>query len=302
MQPQETSFPAFIIGGSAKSGTTSLGRYLQEQSGIFMPEKELNFFTYADEKPTYLVENHPFHYRIDNYLEALRPPENQYERPLIGEKSVSYLYEGYYRKVIKNVRDYHPYWQSLKWIFILRNPAERAYSQYIHNRNFHETLPFEEAIKRWEKRKKARWIPAYDYLGAGFYSGAIQSFQQNFEFMRVYLFEDLKERPEWLLKNILEFLNINSPLKSITFKKHNPSGIPTNKFFEMGYKIRDKSPKIRSITDMVFPAVLRKKLKTYMLQKPPMPKNIKQELCTFYRSDVEKLESLIGRDLSGWKQ
>lgn len=302
MYSSKARFPAFIIGGAAKSGTTSLSRYLAQQPGIFMPERELNFFTHADEKPPYLIENHPFLHQIGTYLEALNPPENLDNNPLIGEKSVSYLYKGYYPQVIKNVQDYHPYWQNLKWIFILRNPAERAYSQYIHNRNFHEELPFEEAITLWKQRKKTGWIPAYDYLGAGFYSEAIKAYQQTFKHVQVYVFEDLKERPEWILNNTLQFLNIQSPAKNIAFRKHNPSGIPKNKLFEMGYHIRNKSSQVRAVTDKLFPTTLRHKLKFFMLQKPPMSKKIKDELCTLYEADIEKLELLIGRDLSEWKK
>lgn len=301
MNSLKNRFPAFIIGGAAKSGTTSLGRYLAQQPGIFMPERELNFFTYADEKPPYQVENHPFQHKVGPYLEALNPPENLNSVSLIGEKSVSYLYRGYYPQVIKNVQAYHPGWQDLKWIFILRNPAERAYSQYIHNCNFHEDLSFEEALNLWEQRKMDGWIPAYDYLGAGFYSETVKAYQQNFEHIKINLFEDLKKRPAWLLNDILQFLGINSPTKSIPFKRYNPSGIPKNKLFEMGSQMRGKSSLIRSITDKFLPPGLRRKLKSFMFQKPPMPKKFKEELYMLYKTDIEKLESLIERDLSEWK-
>ena len=43
------------------------------------------------------------------------------------------------------------------------------------------------------------------------------------------------------------------------------------------------------------------KLRRYNLQQPPpLDAEIRQELTERYRSDIEQLQSLIGRDLSHW--
>lgn len=297
--PERTGYPSFIIGGAAKSGTTSLSRYLSEHPGLYLPKQEANFFTYVDQQPEYRVMNHPFVRDIDSYLDLLYPFEMNGKKIVIGEKSVSYLYKGYYQQVIRNIKKYHPYWRNLKWIFILRHPVERAYSQYIHNRNFHEDLSFREAISRWPERKDSGWIPAYDYLGAGFYSKPIRSFLENFNQVRIYLFEDLTQRPAWMLDDILAWLEITTPNGSFSFDQYNRSGIPKNKLYKFGYDLLNNIPFLKKAGSVFSPGA-RQRIKHFTHQKPPLPAGIKQELNKYYQNDIRELEKLIQRDLSGW--
>lgn len=299
MKFHEKRFPSFIIGGAAKSGTTSLSRYLSNQPGIFIPNREPNFFTYAGRIPTYQKKNHPFIFDIEQYLQLMNPSSISGNDIIIGEKSVSYLYKGYYHRVIKNIQDYHPDWKNLKWIFILRNPVERAFSQYIHNLNFHENLSFQKAINEWQKRKKSGWIPAYDYLGAGCYFEAIQAYMHHFEQVRVYFFEDLSERPGWLLNDMLRFLEIDKPAQNISYEKFNPSGIPKNTALKKIYKLI-QHPNIRWIAEKIVPGQAKRSFKQFIFHKPLISEDDKKVLSEYFKKDLIELEHLIGHDLSGW--
>ena len=296
-------YPSFIIGGAAKSGTTSLSRYLDQLPGIFIPNREPNFYTYIGEKPEYQIKNHSFIDNIDDYSRLLTPPGDPNEQVLIGEKSVSYLYKDYYKQVINNVKKYHPHWEAIKWIFILRHPVQRAYSQYVHNLNFHEKLSFRDAIKSWPDRKGAGWIPAYDYLGAGFYTEAIQEYMHHFKQVRIYLFEDLLHRPNWLINDILEFINVKASPKEILFDKYNISGVPKNKFFKSGLSLLQKNAFIKWMADNVPPDVRqrsKKKVRKFLYQKPPLPSDDEHEICFHYKAEIVKLEKLINRKLTDW--
>ncbi|MEX0721459.1 MAG: sulfotransferase [Balneolaceae bacterium] len=296
---EKAYFPHFIIGGAAKSGTTSLSRYLDQLPGLFIPEREPNFFTYLDQKSPYDIKNHEFISGFHSYFSLMKPHEPQ-EDVILGEKSVSYLYKDYYQQVIGNIKKNHPFWEKLKWIFILRNPTERAYSQYIHNLNFHEELSFKDAIEQWPERKAAGWIPAYDYLGAGFYSESIQAYLKHFEQVRIYLFDDLMERPLWLMSDIMKFLNIEASPKNISFAKYNSSGIPRNKLLKIGLPLLSTFYPLHSVINRIIPSRVRLKIRKFTHQKPLLPASHKKELYSYYSAEIKQLETIIKRDLSDW--
>ena len=73
----------------------------------------------------------------------------------IGDFSPTYLFEGKAAKRILNDLG-----NKVKFIVILRNPVDRAYSHYLHSkRDEHETLPFQEALSKEKNR-----INHLDYL------------------------------------------------------------------------------------------------------------------------------------------
>jgi len=296
---EKTGYPSFIIGGAAKSGTTSLSRYLSDHPALYLPPQETNFFTYMDQQPEYRVLNHPFVQDTDSYFELLYPFKMNGNKVLIGEKSVSYLYKGYYPQVIRNIKMNHPCWQGLKWIFILRHPVERAYSQYIHNRNFHEDLPFRKALNQWPVRNAEGWIPAYDYLGAGLYSQPVRAYLEHFNHVRIYLFEDLTQRPAWMVEDIFTWLGVDASTRPYNFDQYNRSGIPKNRLFQMGYDLLNHVPFLKKAGSF-FSSKARRRIKQFTHQKPPLPSGVKQELHEYYQNDISELEKLLQRDLSGW--
>lgn len=126
--------PDFLIIGAQKAGTTSLFNYINEyaQNFISPKTKELYFFSenYNKGIPWYKA-----HFPLKT--------KNGY---LTGEATPDYLY---YHKCAKRIHENYP---DLKIIVLLRNPIDRAYSQYNFQRNSNKTkaynpLSFEEAIK-----------------------------------------------------------------------------------------------------------------------------------------------------------
>ena len=106
--------PKFIIIGSMRCGTTSLYKYLTFHPQ-FVPAmtKEVKFF------------NFNFEAGKDWYL-AHFPPIREGSSYLTGEGSPDYLY---YPIVAQRIHDLFP---DMKLIVMLRNPVERAISQYYH--------------------------------------------------------------------------------------------------------------------------------------------------------------------------
>ena len=63
---------------------------------------------------------------------------------------------------------------------------------------------------------------------------------------------------------------------------------------------------LRRAIDPLVPAGLRQKMietrDNNLEEPPPMPADLSRRLYDYYRDEVERLEGLIGRDLSAWKK
>ena len=105
----------FLVAGAQKSGTTALNYYLKRHPYIAFPiKKSLHFFDNDELFAGGNVSYEPLH-------EMFRPA-----RPgsIAGENTPIYLY---WRPALPRIRDYNP---AMKFIVILRNPIERAFSQW----------------------------------------------------------------------------------------------------------------------------------------------------------------------------
>ena len=129
--------PNFIIAGFPKCGTTSLHHYLNEHPEIFMPEqKELHFFTY---KILSKLKNGPKdelvkETQINSSEKYLSYYQNVKKEIAIGDASPSYInYPSEFLKIKRYLND-------PKVIIILRDPINRAYSNYLHLKREHSSL------------------------------------------------------------------------------------------------------------------------------------------------------------------
>ncbi|MFI5134832.1 MAG: sulfotransferase, partial [Chitinophagales bacterium] len=127
-------FPNLFVVGAAKAGTTSLHYALGQHPDVFMsekkepgyfvwPEKELQFINNGKliKHPRFLV-NH-----LDDYLKLF---EEGREKKIRGESSTTYLF--FYGKCIANINRIHPDPSNVNIVITLRNPVDRAFSQYMH--------------------------------------------------------------------------------------------------------------------------------------------------------------------------
>ena len=120
--------PQFIVAGTARAGTTSLNSYLIQHPEIFLPiVKEPCFFTFAGEKIDY--KNGKFAFAltdIDDYSKLYKKAQ---QSQITGDISTPYLY--LHEKTIRNIKRFHDDPESIKVIIVLRDPVDRAYSQYL---------------------------------------------------------------------------------------------------------------------------------------------------------------------------
>src|SRR6266496_2269605 len=138
--------PDFLIIGTQRGGTTALYHYLKTHPCIASASTlDTHFFDKKFSKGLGWYRGH-FPTRLEKfYAEHLRG------HPFVtGEANSSYLFHPH---VPKRVAQELP---QAKLIVLLRNPVDRAYSQYYHAIELgRETFSFEEAIQ-YEQERTAR--------------------------------------------------------------------------------------------------------------------------------------------------
>lgn len=291
--------PSFIIGGAPKSATTTLSRYLSRHTQVYMPEQEMNYYAFYENTVAYKKLQIDHVENLESYQSHFRLSPEQKDI-LCGEKSVSYLYEPWSDAIITKIKRMHPNPEELKFIFILRQPVERMYSQYIFNCSFDEDLPFTEAIEAWPSRNQENWLPAYDYVGASMYANAIKKYQENFKNVKVYLFDDLISDRKQLLNDLAEFLEINPDefmaMKELNYNVGRIPEHPVAKQIHRVYKLKG----FKKITNRWLSEKIKQKLKSNLFSKAMLDEQLRSTLADQFREDIQQLENLIGRDLKHW--
>jgi len=208
--------PDFLVIGAQKAGTTALYAYLSWHPGIGGPSwKEVSFFDRHYRRGEAWYRGH--------FPNALRGwiAERSNGRPLVvGEASPSYMF---HPLAPQRVRDVVP---DVRLIALLRNPTDRAYSQYQHEVALgREPLSFEEALDAEEERLRGEvermtadasyfsneWWD-HTYLARGRYAEQLERWFAVFprEQLLVVSSADLDDRPGEAYAEILEFVGVEA--------------------------------------------------------------------------------------------
>lgn len=300
-------WPNLFIVGAAKGGTTTLHYALGQHPQVFMSEKkEPGYFAWPEEdlqfinngklitQPRFLV-NH-----LDDYLALFEVGK---DKKIRGESSTTYLY--FYDKTIANIKRIHPDAANVNIVIALRNPVDRAFSQYMHKlRDGAETLEFEEALKTAEKRKKENWHFDYQYVERGFYYPQVKAYLDNFRNVKIYLSDDLRKDPNGVVTSLEEFLKIDL----VPLEFGDALNVSGEAKVEALNKFLKKPNPLKKFIGNFLPKDVRRKMRLkvqstvykYNLEKKEMLPETSAQLKKIYREDVLKLQDLIKRDLSNW--
>ena len=296
------TMPNFFIIGAPSCGTTSLHYYLQQHPQIFMSKlKEPHFFSFSDKQFKEInIGNTSYKELIVNSLEEYESLFAEVSDELaVGEASASYIYSV---ETPKRIKECLP---QAKLIVILRNPVDRAYSNYIRCiRNGHESIKnFRDALEQEPIRIQNNWAPKWFYKTKGFYYEQLKRYFDYFpkEQIMVCLHDQLTNQPELLIKNIFDFLEVDASFTPNMSERKNISVIP--KYKRLNDFLISSHP-IKRFLKLVLPQkVTNKAIKTVRnanLYKPNISYEIKHELILEYKADILKLQELINRDLAAW--
>lgn len=284
--------PNFIVAGFPKCGSTSLHYYFNEHPEIFMPpQKELHYFTYDILKELNAgkgdKESKKFH--IGTYKEYKACYKEANGEIAIGDVSPSYAnYAAAIPKIDRTLGS------SVKIIIVVRDPIERAYSNYLHLvREDREQLCFYEALLQEKKRKLEGYSDFWYYTFNSLYAEKIERLKNHFTDVLVVTFEDFVSNKEERIKEIYGFLEVRSDfLPNNLDTQYNPGGVykqnAITKFIFRQSKLKSFVKRVIPLT----PSLKKVKLKTIQRYKEPTPQiDPKAEafLVDIFREDVSKL-------------
>jgi hypothetical protein len=198
LDPSAAPFlPNFLIISPPKTGSTWLATNLRCHPRIFIPAiKEIKYFsTYYRWLP------------LNWYVRHFQPGGDR----LKGEASPSYAVLP--RRMIRLLHTLVP---QLKLIFLMRDPAARAWSHAKHNHRFKEAN-FRECAATIDSITDEQWRDNFSHpwaLASGDYLGQLRRWLSVFPRRQVLVdfYERIQADPIGLLSRIMEFLEEKPPL------------------------------------------------------------------------------------------
>ncbi len=280
--------PDFIIIGAAKSGTTTLHKYLSRHPRLFMPKfKEPQFFN--DDS----VYARGLAWYQSLFVEAGKDQ-------LCGEASTDYTRWPHTSDVPRRISQDMG---CLKFIYIMRHPVERSYSHYAHYMRSGITMTFEEALKKT------------DILDTSMYMQQIERFLRFFprtSFLFL-LFDDLIYNPQKTFSEILHFLGVDNLDLTEGEKKLSNANIGGVDFFirqQTTRRLRN-IPGVGRVADLL-PESLKNRVHTLIKQSfigkqlrkrfelLPIAVETRTQLLGIFEKPNQMLSEYLERDLSHW--
>jgi hypothetical protein len=244
-----------------------------------------------DKEPTFFCEGFQV---VKNPIKYFELFDSVKAESAIGEASHAYLTNPSTAKVLKAL------FPGAKFIVILRNPADRAYSLYHHMRRhgYESAATFEKALQLEDKRvhskrfqdKCPQYYYNYLYFRSGLYGEQIERYFSLFDENRFHILtlEELKIDPAASLLAIVKFLELNTDFKPI-IQVHNKS-LRTARVPLIHYIWRSKVRPSRVPGKFIF----RMLEKINFKEIPPMSTEFRKALLTRYESDLRRLYQLTG--------
>lgn len=297
-----THRPNFFVIGAAKAGTSALCNYLGQHPEIYVsPIKEPHFFSY-DEKLTY--SNGPGDKKrmqdatgtLEDYLRLFQKVGAE---RMVGEGSTTYLDS---ENAAQRIAEFSP---NARIVLVLRDAAERAFASYTHlRRDGNESISdFRDALAMEEKRIQACWSVLWHYRSRQFSYEKVQRFYTHFpqDQMHVIEYEQWKQDNLGALKEIFGFLGVDENFEADVSRRANLGGIPKS---EAVHRFVTRGNPIKSIGKLFVPVRLRTSIRTFVnrrnLQRTRLAEETREELVNCFREDTERLQDLVGLDLSHW--
>lgn len=302
-QPALRMLPNCVLLGAQKAGSTFLHRCLGEHPDVFMPGREIDSF----EDPHYRED------ALDRLASILKKGSG---KRIVAIKRPDYLARP---ECPPRIARHCP---SARLVVILRNPLDRAVSAYFHYVNY-GFLPLrgaEEGIRAILEGRYASSFPAGgDILEYGFYHKHLSRYLELYRREQLHLcfHDDLARDSLAMVQGVYRFLEIDDSyaprelgsrpmavvysLPRLRVRRLRNPLIYT--YDEARVRIHRKRPgPLGRVVHRTVRALDNRVLKhVFTNRKPKLSPDLMSRLQELYRDDIEQLEKLSGRDLSGWK-
>ena len=284
--------------GCPKSGTTTLFKILCQHSQIHTPKfKE------------------PFFFNNSNYQNGIDWYANTYYDDIKNEKWIldftpSYLYSD---EALFRINEYSK-GKDLKFIVMLRNPVERAYSHYLHTlRDGLEDLDFNDAIQAESERllnyennllSQLKYSYIYQSLYHKHLSKYFESFGRNNFFVINYDSQFLnKSEFKLMISDLQNFLEIKIENLNIEIKEN----FASESRFKILQTLVNSNGLHKRLARLLFKSKINRQILINKFRKLNEKKMVKKDVEAefkknlydkYFYADVLKLESLLGKKLN----
>lgn len=300
-------FPNTFLIGVQKAGTTTLDDWLSQHPDIYC---------YDSLKDVHLFYRFKTKAEMEKRMALETPPYKG--QKIVLQSAVNYVF---YESMMQGIQANAP---GAKLLLILRHPADRAISAYQYFCKMQrETRSIETALNYTMKDSFEfnHDNSDFTYLEHGFYGKQVQMLLKYFsrEQLLVLDYDDLRNKPQQLMKQIAGFLQIDESFVP-DFSPKNVTGTVKSQAVQQTVLSHNKYRKwiVNNIIDPVFPVTKRKALKKRIFEwntdrsiKPAeraiqtestLSKETKMalrdKLAPIFKSDVQVLDELLLTDFS----
>ena len=271
--------PNFLVIGAAKAGTTALFHYLRQHPDVFVvPTKETNFY-WAEGA----AEGRRIPPTLDEYARCFAAARDQ---RAVGEISPQYLNSP---TAPRRIRDDLP---DVRLVVLLRNPVERAWSDYLGRvRIARESRPVAVAIRPGER-----------IFEHGLYAPRLGRYAAIFppDRLHVALHDDFVRDARGTLRALFVFLGVDPEAPIDMARRHNAAALPRSR--ALNRLLWTLVPAAQRLVPVRLrgTGVLERLLQRTYRRPDPRPPELARRLRAAYRDDILETSRIIGRDLSGW--
>ena len=299
------ALPDFLVAGVPKAGTTALHVALSRHPGLYMsPIKEPKFFLTDGPPPAKGGPGDALTYREhvwqrDKYEELFaQAPEDSKK----GESTPLYLYDP---DAMRRIKDAIP---DARFIVIIRDPVERAHSNWTHlwSAGLEPESDFVRACAEEERRKAQGWAPFWYYTGLGKYGQQLEHAFGLFprDQILVLRYRSLVDEPAAALDRICGFLGVKQgilaeiPRENVTaHPEHTTAHRAASLVMRAGHAAGQVLPgDAATAATHRFERFLQRGNRT----RQPLGQEQRQALLPVFADDIRLLERLLGEDFSDW--
>ena len=300
------SLPDFFVLGAPKAGTTALHAALARHPQLYLsPVKEPKFFLCDGPPPTTGGPGDAHSYR-----EWIWRPD-QYERLFDaappgsrrGESTPFYLSDdAAHERIHRTVPD-------ARLIIILRDPVDRAYSNWAHlwADGLEPVSDFLTACAEEPARTEAGWGPFWRYLATGLYGRQLQHLFTLFDREQVLIIRylSLVEEPVSTLDRVCRFLDVDEGVISEVPPKNVGGYVAPSLYSQvLGTAFRHGA----SLGSHFPPQVWRKAslplqwlIQRTPQHRPELEESDRAQLIAYFDDDITLVEEETGWDLRTWR-
>ena len=276
--------PDFIGLGAQRSGTSWIYACLYEHPEIHAPIKEIHFFSRE--------RNWPKGY---GWYESIFADAKKDQK--IGEFSTSYLAD---RETPQRIHQQYP---NAKLIVVLRNPIERAFSNYVNDimaGTVKASVSFAEALAERD-----------EYIINGMYATHLRKYLEFFsrDNILILIHEDIKKDPAAFMKKIYQFIGVDDGFLSFFLnKKVNIGRVPRFVWLDRLFIHISKGMRLLGMHKLWW--LIKKKglagnilavnTKTDKKVASGLSDLDRQRLKNLFTEEIRELETIVGYKIDSW--